>query len=177
MVAPDTPIQTNMAQTILAPMGDLVGKIGEPASMKLVLALAPSEELDERALDNAYFFEARFGFDANRQVREQVLRIQSQHQFTDREMRILKRGNILQIRNQRVSLDHPRSRRISSEVQIVCVSGLAVLMVLALVGIKSTPAQVLAQLSIMVGWVVLTFPAYWFTLRPWRVLKDAGLVP
>ncbi|WP_341677279.1 hypothetical protein [Niveibacterium sp. SC-1] len=176
MATPDTPIQTNMAQTIFAPMGDLVGKISQPASMRLVLALTPSEELDQRASDNAYFFAARFGFDANTQVREQVLRIQSQHQLTDREIRILKRGKILQIRNQQVSLEHPRSRRISSQVQIVCLSAFAVMMVLALTGIKPSLTQSLIQLGIMVTWAVLTFPVYWFALRPWRVLKDAGLV-
>jgi len=70
-----------------------------------LMALADPDESDRRALTTPEWFIVRFGFDASDIVREQVLRIQKQYGFSNRQIKILKHSGVLRIQGAEVILE------------------------------------------------------------------------
>ena len=174
----DTPeaTQLNVGQEIYAPMGDLIGKISQPASIRLMLALMTDAELDE-ALEKPYLFQERFGFMANHSVRQQILNLQVLHQFTDEDIRRLKRSNLLVIHRNQMKIVSHRSFIVMNQMTVGFVTLITVVMLLRLMGVGLTPAhELFALLATFSAWALLIWPSYVYAIRPWRILKDAGLV-
>ena len=78
-----------------------------PGSIKLVLATTKRERLNEMAQDNSYLFKYRFGFEATTPVRKQVIDMLNRYDFSDKEIRILKRSGQLVINRTSAKLKKP----------------------------------------------------------------------
>ena len=70
----------------------------------MVLALTPSAQLDDMTVDQEHLFPYRFGFDANRSIRAQIIALKHQYDLTDMDIRSLRHAGQLIIRGDQAKL-------------------------------------------------------------------------
>ncbi len=151
-------------------------EIRMPDSIKVYLATMPSEQLDREAVDNERLFTYRFGFDAPRVVREKIIAIKQQHDFTDYNIRWLRRSGQINIKRTEVTLAPSRSMVVIGWVQLtifslVCLAGLFQVV------FSSAPAwkQALGQLAVAAVWLASAWVIHRLYIAPWRMLQRAGV--
>lgn len=146
-----------------------------PGSIKLVLATWPKEKLDAQALDNEVMFRYRFGFEPGKTVRQQVLEIRKQYDFTDREIRWLRHSGQLFIAPHEAKLKPSRLMPLIGWSQATLLGLMCIGMVLQ-IKLSTAPAwkQGLAEIAV----AGLGFGVFWILnslyLAPWRTLKRSG---
>lgn len=87
-------------------------------SIETILATWSKEKLDEAALDNGRMFAHRFGFETTQPVRQIILELQKRFDFSDREIRSLKRAGYLRIERDNVRIEASRVWHIVSWFQL-----------------------------------------------------------
>lgn len=168
------PIQVNLA-THQRNAGRDYHEFFVPGSIKLLLATKTKEELDRMAIDNSRLFNYRFGFEPPTIVRKQVLTIQQKYDFTDREVRWLKRAGQLQISRKEAKLVPSRLMPITGWIQLVAFSLVCVAMTFQ-IAFSSNPAwqQALGQLLVSGFWFGGLSIMNTLYLAPWRALERSG---
>ncbi|OQW72274.1 MAG: hypothetical protein BVN35_14175 [Proteobacteria bacterium ST_bin11] len=148
-----------------------------PNSLKLLLAWTSMAELDRRALDNPELFKCRFGFAPPTTIREQVIAIRRQYDFTDHQIRWLRYSGLLKITAKEAKL---------APSQLIFIAGWMLLLVVSLVCSSmlfriSYPTTMIPAWKQMAGylficgyWTMMAWPLGKLYLEPWYVLKRAG---
>ncbi len=143
-------------------------------SIKAFLALTPQAEIDRLTLENrGRLFRHRFGFDApRRHVRAQVLALQEQFEYTDRDIRWLKYSGQLRVTRDEAKLQPSRLMSIAGMFQLAIVVMVGLLCVAR---ISFSPSSLWKQT--LGEWAVLAicFGAAWWLnelhLEPWRLVR------
>ncbi|WP_413460602.1 hypothetical protein [Herbaspirillum huttiense] len=148
-----------------------------PDSIKMVLALTPSAQLDDMTVDQEHLFPYRFGFDANRSIRTQIIALKHQYDLTDMDIRSLRHAGQLIIRGDQAKLAPNRLMPTLGWIYFLIFS--FVFSVSALV--VSTSAAVawrqnLGLAIIAAMWLAALVFVNKVHLEPWRLLKRAGLI-
>ena len=148
-----------------------------PGSIKLILATWPKAKLDRTALENERLFAYRFGFDATRTVRQQVIDFQNKHDFSDLEIRRLKRASHLRTTRTDLIIDPSRLMPIAGWIQLTILSLVCVSTIL-LLGFAPSPEwkRSLGQVVVSGLWFFGgTFLLKSFVV-PWQTLKKSGVI-
>lgn len=152
-------------------------EINAPDSIKMFLATTPSAELDERAVDNEYLFQYRFGFFASRAVRANIIALKAEHELTDEEIRSLRHAGQLSIKRHEAKLAPDQLMPAIGWIYAALLSVVCTICCLA-VGSSSAPSwkQGLGFLAVGGFWL----GSVWFIskvhINPWRLLKQVGVV-
>lgn len=151
---------------------------GVPDSVKLYLVSKPDSVLDQEAIGNERLFYYRFGLDVPKAVREQIIALKQQHDFTDREIRWLRRSGHLRIKRGEVKLVPDRTMPIAGWVQLGLLS-LVFSAGMLQVAYSTAPdwKQMLGQLVLASVWAGAAWLLHRLYIAPWRVLKLAGVMP
>lgn len=148
-----------------------------PGSIKLILATWPKAKLDSSALENERLFGYRFGFSATRTVRQQVIDFQNKYDFSDNEIRWLRRASHLGITRTELILDKSRLMPIAGWIQLTILSLICVNAIL-LLGFSPSPEWKRGLGQIVLGgfWFVGGFFLLKFFIVPWQTLKRSGVI-
>lgn len=148
-----------------------------PDSVKLYLVSKADAVLDQEAVGNERLFYYRFGLDAPKAVREQIIALKQQHDFTDSEIRWLRRSGHLRIKRGGVKLVPDRTMPIAGWVQLGLLSLVFSTGILQ-VAYSTAPdwKQMLGQLVLASMWAGATWLLHRLYIAPWRVLKLAGVM-
>ncbi|WFP49185.1 hypothetical protein PL263_13890 [Methylomonas sp. EFPC3] len=147
--------------------------------LKLLLAWTPTAELDRRALDNPELFKSRFGFAPPTIIREQIIAIRRQHDFTDQKIRWLRYSGLLKITAQEAKLAPSQLIFMAGWLQLLFVSLVCSTMWFQMTyPTASVPArkQMAGYLFICGCWMMMAWPPGKLYLEPWYVLKRAGVM-
>jgi hypothetical protein len=152
-------------------------EIHVPDSIKIYLAVTPSERLDREAIDNERLFIYRFGFDAAPTAREQVIALKRQYGLTDREIRGLRFGGNLMVRREDVKFSADPWMMWSGWIQLGIFSLLLIDCVFQ-ISFSSVPAwrQTLGLITLMAVWFVIAIGLNKLYIAPWRLLRKVGAV-
>ena len=148
-----------------------------PGSIKLILAIWPKSKLDSTALENERLFAYRFGFDATRAVRQHVIDFQNKHDFSDLEIRRLKRASHLRTTRTELGIDPSRLMPIAGWIQLTILSLVCVSAIL-LLGFAPSPEwkRSLGQVAIGGLWFFGSFFLLKCFVVPWQTLKQSGAI-
>lgn len=134
------------------------------------------DELDVMSLENEIVFRARFGFEARRSVRQDVLTIKHQYDFTDRELGILHQSGLLAIYAQSAAIKPSAWTTWAGYYQLAV---MAILGLLAVLQIVLSPApdwrQALGLLTVAATLGPLSYFLYRTYILPGRILRRAGI--
>lgn len=147
-----------------------------PDSIKVYLATTSSDRLDEEAIDNERLFFYRFGIDAPRPIREQVVGVKRQYGLTDAECRWLRRSGQFKITRSEVKL--VPDRWVPAAAWFYALT-LAVFFggTLLVIGISTAPAwkQMIGSAVIAGLWMASLWIINRLFLAPWRWLRMIGI--
>ncbi len=148
-----------------------------PGSMKILLATWKQERQNSMAVENSYFFRYRFGFEAPKAARKQVLAIQNEFDLTDREIRWLRRSGQLNVSRTEAKLAPSRLMPAAGWIQVSILSFACLVMAMQ-IAVSSAPAwkQALGQLMVCGLWFGGAYMLNSLMLAPWGMLKRVGLV-
>ena len=148
-----------------------------PDSIKMVLALTPSSQLDDMTVDQEHLFPYRFGFDANRSIRTQIIALKHQHDLTDMDIRSLRHAGQLIIRGDQAKLT---PNRLMPTLGWIYFSIFSLVFSVSAVTIVTSSAvewkQNLGLAIIASMWLAAVVFVNKVHLEPWRLLKRAGLL-
>jgi len=148
-----------------------------PDSIKMVLALTPSAQLDDMTMDQEHLFPYRFGFDANRSIRAQIIALKHQHDLTDMDIRSLRHAGQLIIRGDQAKLTPNRLMPTLGWIYFLIFS--LVFSISAVVVCTSSAAEWRQNLGLAIiaaMWLAALVFVNKVHLEPWRLLKRAGLI-
>ena len=146
-------------------------------SIKTILATWSREKLDRVALDNGRMFAHRFGFDATRPVRQIILDLQKQFDFSDREIRSLKRAGYLRIERNNVRIEASRAWHIVSWCQLAFLLLIGFTTFLCVETSHALPLKrFVAEMVITGGLTGCVYLFHRFFLEPWRTLTRSGAI-
>lgn len=147
-----------------------------PDSIKLYLATTSSDRLDEEAIDNERLFAYRFGFDAPRVVREQIVAIKQRYGFTDRELRWLRRSGQLRIRHTEAKLASDPWVMRSGWIQMAIFTFVCVISILQVAfSIEPSWKQALGMTALLAVWFAVAWGINSLYIAPWRLLRRVGV--
>jgi len=148
-----------------------------PGTIKLVLATWPKEKLDRIAKDNGVLFGYRFGFKATQVVREKTIDFQNKYDFSDDEIRWLKRAGHLRITRTEFTVDTSRLMPIYGWIQLAILS-LAFCAAIFYVGFSAEPEwkRALGQVTLGALWFGAGVALLKLFVTPWRTLKQSGVI-
>lgn len=145
--------------------------------IETILATWSKEKLDKAALDNGRMFIHRFGFETTQPVRQIILELQKRFDFSDREIRSLKRAGHLRIERDNVKIEASRAWHIVSWFQ------LAFLLILGFTIFLCVETSHVPPLKRFVAEMVITgslsgfvYLFHRFFLDPWRTLTRSGAI-
>lgn len=149
-----------------------------PGSIKLILATWPKAKLDSTALENERFFAYRFGFVATRGVRQKIIEFQNRYDFSDNEIRWLKRAGHLGTSRKELIIDSSRLMPIAGWIQMTILSLVCVSAIL-LLGFSPSPEwkRSLGQVAIGGLWLFVGIFLFRNFVAPWQTLKRSGAIP
>ncbi len=146
-------------------------------SIKTILATWPRDKLDRVALDNGRMFAHRFGFEATRPVRQMILDLQKRFDFSDREIRSLKRAGYLRIERDNVRIEASRAWHIVSWFQLAFLLLLGFTIFLCVETSHLLPLKrFVAEMVILGGLTGCVYLFHLFFLEPWRVLTRSRAI-
>lgn len=145
-------------------------------SVELFLAVTPQAEIDRITLDNVNLFRHRFGFEApRRRVREQVLAIQQINEYTDREIRWLRRSGQLRVGRDQAHLAPSRSMAVAGWIQVGVLALVCMGVVFAIAFSAAPPWKQMAGQSVVAA---ACFAAAWVLkklyIEPWRLVRPSA---
>ncbi|GAB2900689.1 hypothetical protein GCM10027046_32120 [Uliginosibacterium flavum] len=171
--------QKNRAKKVLAPMGNLKYVESSPRSVDLLLLNMEDDELNDEAVRKERLFAARFWPGATLPVRQQVIELiaKTEGKLTDHGIRILRKSSCLIDRDNVVKITLGKKTLFATQA-LMCVVTLICAMMMFAFAIFSPNLikQGAGQVAMLVLWLGVAIPAYLYVHRPWRILKDAGLV-
>ena len=134
------------------------------------------DELNSLSLENEAVFRQRFGFEARQAVRQDVLTIKHQYDFTDRELGVLHQSGLLAIYAKSAAITPSPWTRWAGYYQLVVMAALVPLAVLQIV-VSSAPdwRQALGLLTVAATLGPLSYFLYRMYIRPDRILRRAGI--
>jgi len=174
---PKSPEQVNSgAYSRIAGNNYVEGDIAFYPSMDL--SIPTTDELNERAIENEYFFRKRFGSAERLSIRKQIIAIKDSTGFTDEQIRSMRTSGHLVITGSSAKLIPNRWMPVIgwfywSFLSLGCVGKLLEL------GSQTTNEwnQALELFTIGVFWLAATWFISRIFLTPWRLLKQAGVLP
>jgi hypothetical protein len=148
-----------------------------PGSIKLILATWPKAKLDRTALENERLFAYRFGFDATRAVRQQVIDFQDKHDFSDLEIHRLNRASHLRTTRAEQIIDPSRLMPIAGWIQLTILSLVCVSAIL-LLEFAPSPEWKRSLGQVVVGgvWFIGGIFLFSYFVAPWQMLKLSGAI-
>lgn len=168
------PIQLNLGET-QRNAGRDYHEVLALQSVELFLAVTLQAEIDQLTQDNVNLFRHRFGFEVPRRVREQVLAIQQTNEYTDREIRWLRRSGQLRVGRDQAHLAPSRLMAVAGWIQ-VGVLGLMCAGVVFSISDSAAPPwkqmlgqSVVAAVSLAGAWVLRKL-----YIEPWRLVRGAS---
>ncbi|MBS0200418.1 MAG: hypothetical protein JSR70_08200 [Proteobacteria bacterium] len=132
------------------------------------------EDPDWQALLDEKIFAKRFGFDACRVFREQVIAMKEDADLTDREIRTLRRSGNLSFQDGHLKIHPSRSEQVWGWLLTVIFSVLMLLGILAAINAKHPSWAQMGKVTCIEG--VLVFLLWWtmeIYIRPTRIGKRA----
>lgn len=169
------PIQLNLGET-QRNAGRDYHEVLALQSVEVFLAVTPQAEIDRHTLDNANFFRHRFGFEVpRRQVREQVLVIQQANEYTDREIRWLRRSGQMRVGRDRAYLAPSRWMVVAGWLQLI-VLGLMCAAMVFLIAFSAAPPwkQMIGQSTVAAACLAGAWVLRKLYIEPWRLVRRAG---
>lgn len=145
-----------------------------PGSMEIFMASRSGEELDRIALGNEHLFRHRFGFHANKAVRQQVLEIKQRYDMTDHDVRWLCRSTQMVIRGDQARISPDRITPVIGWLSFFALSFVCTGMMLQIT-LSGEPAwkQLLGLLFVGSLWFGMAWGLRVFYIAPWRIMKRA----
>lgn len=149
-----------------------------PASIKQFLATSFKAELDRIALDNSRLFRYRFGFEPNTLVRRQILTIQNQHDYSDRDMRWLRQSGQLSISHDSlVTLKPIKMIPFVGWTQMALLSIVCTALIFQFGNVTAPDWRVMLE-QVLTG--TFWFCGAWLLNRlyfaPWRIMKRSDII-
>lgn len=151
-------------------------EIHKASTARQLIETSVMDELDSMSAENESVFRQRFGFDARQAVRQDVLTIKHQYDFTDREIGILHQSGLLAIYAQSAALKPSPRTRWAGYYQLAVMAALVLLAVLQIV-LSSAPdwRQALGLLTVAATLGPLSYFLYRMYILPDRILQRAGI--
>lgn len=151
-------------------------EIQKASTARQLIETSVMDELDSLSAENESVFRQRFGFDARQAVRQDVLTIKHQYDFTDREIGILHQSGLLAIYAQSAAIKPSPWIRWAGYYQLAVMAALVLLTVLQIV-LSSAPdwRQALGLLTVAATLGPLSYFLYRMYLLPDRILRRAGI--
>jgi hypothetical protein len=167
--------QLNLAETQRNAGRDYV-EVVVPGSMEIFMASRSGEELDRIALGNEHLFRYRFGFHANKAVRQQVLEIKQRYDMTDHDVRWLCRSTQMTIRNNQARISPDRITPAVGWLSFFALSFVCAGMIFQ-IEFSSAPAwkQLLGHLFVGGLWFGMAWVLKVLYIAPWRIMKRATI--
>ncbi len=149
------------------------------SSIKTLVMCGSTIELDRMALDNYRMFKYRFGFEPPTRIREQVIAIQQQYDFTDHQIRWLRYSGLLTITPSEAKLVPRRWMFMAGWLQLLVVCLVCSSMLFQV----TYPAAIVPAWKQMAGylivcgyWAAMAWPLGKLYLESWYVLKRASVI-
>lgn len=178
-VEKDSMSQTNLGSNVYATLGGFHFSFSKHNPMRNLLAGMSEAEKDLKSLENEDCFAERFWRGASLPVRQQLLDMKAKcaGKLTDEGVRILRKSGCLVDRENILKINLGRRTMVATQIAMALVSLFCFCANFAYVVFPASPAQQASgQISILIIWFAVAVPAYLYVMRPWRILKDAGLV-
>lgn len=160
------------------PVGRLDSLPGVIQSVRKTLSHSPApitlseEDPDWQAVLDEHYFAKRFGFDACKAFRKQVIVLKNGADLTDREIRTLRRSGNLQFKSGNLAV---LSSRIEQMWGWILIGAIANLMLLGVLAASKTPHPTFQQVAVVVGLEALCVALWWWTMeiyvRPTTIAK------
>ncbi len=168
--------QFNYGRTQRIAARDYYEGIG-PGSTKSFLSTQPQDIIDSRSLENPRLFKYRYGFEATRSVRHQILDIQRQYDYSDREICWFQFCGILRLTRTEAKLVPSIFLPIAGWTQFIAML-LAVLLVILRIVFSTAPAwkQACGLIVLFVSSTILAWFFKCYYIIPARTLKQSGAV-
>ena len=143
-----------------------------PGSIKLFLATSSQQELNDVALDNSRLFYYRFGFEPRTPARQDVLTIQGEGGYTDRDMRLLYRSGFLIVRATYAKLVPNRALPIVGWIQVALFTLLCLGMAFQIAHSTVSPGkQVLGVMALFAAWLGGMYIYHQLFIAAWQAVK------
>ncbi len=151
-------------------------EIHKASTARQLVETSVMDELDSLSLENEAVFRHRFGFEARRAVRQDVLTIKHQYDFTDRELGLLHQSGPLAIYAQSAAIKPSPWTKWAGYYQLAVMAVLVLLAVLQIVA-SSAPdwRQALGLLTVAATLGPLSYFLYRMYILPDRILRRAGI--
>ena len=148
-----------------------------PGSIKMTLATWPKAKLDGTAAENERFFAYRFGFVATRVVRQKIIEFQNRYDFSDSEIRWLKRASHLRSTRTELIVDPGRLMPIAGWIQLTILSAICISAILLLGFSPSSEwKRSLGQVAMGGLWLFVGIFLFRYFVAPWQTLKRSGAI-
>ena len=150
-------------------------EVNVPDSVKTILMVTPTAQLDKMALDNERMFEARYGFKGGKAVRRQIIELQHQYDLTDAEVTSLRKGGQMAIRprDQAVLVAPDMVAPFAGGVYLVVITAFCLLWLVDVVMRDAADSRKVVAI-IMIG--MLWVGVIWYTstrmIGPWHLIKQ-----
>ena len=150
-------------------------EVSVPDSVKTILMVTPTAQLDKMALDNERMFEARYGFRGGKAVRRQIIALQHQYDLTDAEVTTLRKGGQMAIRPK------DQTGLVAPDMVAPFAGGVYLVMITAFclswlidVTLRDAPESRKVFAIVMIG--MLWVGVIWYTstrmIGPWQLIKQ-----
>jgi len=174
--AQDKIIQVNFANEQRNAARDFC-EVHTQSNLKYVMAVWPQARLDEQAIENCRFFKARFGFEATKEARSDVIAFQQRFGFYDSQIAMLKRSSFIRVDRHGVRVDKSLLVPVLGWMQIAMLSGV-ILMLGSMVAYSNSPEWKQAVGYMILG--VVSFMTLMWVLKscvlPRGLLKEYGVL-
>jgi hypothetical protein len=142
---------------------------------RVYLATTPSDRIDSEAIDNERLFTYRFGIDAPKSVREQLLKLKNDHGLTDREIRWLRRSGQLKISRAIAELKPDRVLPAVGWFYAIQVAVFCGCMAVLIIASPADAWKQVAGLSGLLGfWAIATWFSKQLLIAPWHWVRHVA---
>lgn len=133
--------------------------------------------LNQRAIENEFYFIERFGFDVSEEQRRQVIEIKERFDFTDLNIKILKRSGALTVsKGKPVSLHSDWIGVIASLLlMVLCSLVVFTYSVIAFTRGENLIAQLIFVAVLVSIYVFFCFDLHRLSIKPAKILRDNGI--
>jgi len=178
--AQDKIIQVNFANEQRNAARDFC-EVHTQSNLKYVMAVWPQARLDEQAIENCRFFKARFGFEATKEARSDVIAFQQKFGFFDSQIAMLKRSSFIRVDMNGMRIDKSVLVPVLGWMQIAMLSSV-ILILASMVAYSNSPEwkqavgyMILGVVSFMtLMWVLKSCVLPRGLLKEYGVLRDQG---
>lgn len=133
--------------------------------------------LNQLAIDNEFYFIERFGFDASQEQRRQIIAIKEKFDFTDMNIKVLKRSGALSVKKGQPVTLYSDCIGLWASVILMVLCSLEVLLFSSLLFVRGNNLAIEILLTVGMSAICFFFvlDLHRLSIKPARILRENGI--